>query len=157
MSGLIELGPLTEEIKVRGKTLTVGGLTVDDLIFLVQAFPQILDVMVEVRDDRLSSVKKLGPRIIAHIISCATGDRNDEAALRVAAKLPAGKQLEIFEKAFELTFEEGVDPFLDRLMRMATHTAKTVVGSESPSDDSLSASLVGDEPRKTRVPLRRAS
>jgi hypothetical protein len=156
MPGLLELGPMTVEVTVRGSSLTLWPLSVDDVIKLFSEFPQLVGLVTDNKSDRAGAVKDIGPLAIAKVIACSTGELNNPKAIEVAKNLGVGKTTEIVDKIMEITFEDGVGPFVERLVRRTSDvndlTNKTLDNQSSPQ---WSAALVGDEPRKPRARPRR--
>ncbi len=155
MSGLMELGPMTADVAVMGKALTLRPISTGQLIELFDKFPVLIELL---GGESKNAAKKAGPLAIAHVIATSTGDVNNPEAVKLASQLGVGKVAEIIDKIMEITFEDGTGPFIQRIKR-ATHNTKTLMNEDSSEESSVpwSASLTGDEPRKTRLPLRRVS
>ncbi len=157
MSGLLELGPMTEEISVMGGTLTIRPITTGELIALMSAFPVLIELLGGAKNGK-EAAALAGPVAIAHVIATASGEADNPEAVAVAERLGVGKVAEIIDKIMEITFEDGTAPFVERIKR-ATRNTKTLMSEDSSEESSVpwSASLTGDPPRPTRLPLRRVS
>lgn len=152
MAGLLDLGPLTEEVKVGAKSLTVSGLSAEDLFYLLNRFPDIRKLLNR-ENVTTESLVALAPNVIDEIIVCACGSRkvsdghhanNHAMALKTAHSLPAGVQADILSAVVRLTFPGGVGPFAERLAEFAstvTMTPKEVLIGKS---DAQSGELVTD-------------
>jgi hypothetical protein len=155
MSGLLELGPMTAEVVVMGKTLTLNPLSVDDIIALFGKFPELVKLM-QGTGDRAEAIKNIGSVAIGTVIACSTGELDNPEAIATARKISLGKSVEIIDKIIGITFEDGTGPFVERLNKMTGIILSSGV-SGTQSSEQWSASLVGDEPRKPRVKQARAS
>src|SRR4051812_22651848 len=73
--GLLDLGPLAEQVTVRGKPLDVYGISVDGLCYLIKNFPDFKLIM-EQKASELTAEKlfETGPKIAAMIISIGLTD-----------------------------------------------------------------------------------
>ena len=116
MPGILDIGPLSEEVKVGRSAVTVEGLTVDDIFHLVANFAEIRAIL----DKKISQVTpaalmKAAPRVLGTVITYGTGERGNDKAVAAAMKLPAAVQLKIITTIFDLTFPEGVGPFVREL------------------------------------------
>ncbi len=150
----MELGPMTEEILVMGGTLTIRPITVGQLIALFSRFPVLIELLGGQKSSDIVSIA--GTVALAHVIATATGDIDNPEAVERAEQLGVGKVAEIIDKIMEITFEDGVGPFVQRI-KTATRNTKILMSEDSSLESSVpwSASLTGDEPRQTRLPLRR--
>lgn len=119
MSGLIDLAPLTEEVVLGPgpkQRLTVSGLTVDDIFFLVRAFPEVKALLERrLKDITPERMMEAAPKTLATIVACATGERDNDKAVNAAQRLNADATLKILGVIFKLTFPEGVGPFVRSL------------------------------------------
>lgn len=122
MSGLLDIGDLTEEVPLgKNKSLSVSGLTADDLFFLIKTFPEI-KALLERRFSQITpqSLMDSTPVALATIIACGTGERENKTAIERARRLPAPTQLRIVNAIFDLTFPEGIGPFVEEMIRLRT-------------------------------------
>jgi len=156
MPGLLELGPMSAEIAVMGRSLTIYPLSVDDVITLFTEFPQLIQLLTDSKTDRASAIQSVGPLALGKVIACATHELKRPGAVEAAMRIGVGKQTEILDKVFEISFEDGIGPFVERLMRR-TSDINQLNSSGQPSSAPLSAALVGDEPRPLAAQLRRGN
>lgn len=166
--GLLDIGPLTEEVPLgKGKTLSVGGLSADDIFYLIDNFVEV-KALVERKLKTLSGKQLMqsAPKTIATIIACGTGERDDKKAVTAATKLPAAVQLKAINAILALTFPEGVGPFVEELwaLQRAFGTPPSTrapedetSASEKASPSTLSAALQMDALSNQRYRPRRAS
>jgi hypothetical protein len=156
MPGLLELGPMTAEVVVMGQPLTLNPLSVDDVIALFSEFPQLINMLVDGKAERANAIKVVGPLAIAKVICCSTGELGEPGALEVASALSLGATAAIIDKIMEITFEDGIGPFVAILAKRAGDINQ-LNSSATPSYAPLSGALVGDEPRPLAERLRRAN
>lgn len=159
MLSLLDIGPLTEEVTVRGKNITVYGLSPEDFFFLITSFPE-LRKMADVANAEAATLIQVAPRSIALAIAVATTDREAfattaeyKAALDetgpVAARLSIHHQLAIINAAIRLTFPDGVGPFVKELnvltnsINEASGRAVSVTASSKQSRSGFSTDSVG--------------
>ncbi len=156
MSGLMELGPMTVDITIMGKTLTIRPISTGQLILLFSRFPVLMEMLGGQKSEDSTGV--VGAVAIAHVIATATGEADNPEAIAVAEQLGVGKVTEMLDRILEITFEDGTEPFIERIKRV-TKSTKILMSEDSSAESSVpwSASLTGDAPRKTRLPLRRVS
>ena len=156
MSGLMELGPMTRDVEIMGSKLTLRPISTREIILLLSKFPQIAELF---GSDREVATIEIGPEALAHIVACSTGELHNPEAIEAATRLGLGKIMEILDVVMEITFEDGVDPFMVRVKKMlgvvSPLSAIADLGQESSTP--WSASLVGDEPRKPRLARARAN
>lgn len=163
MTSLLDIGPLTEDVEIRGITVTVQGLTAGHLVQLFNEFPdmrKLLDGTSEQVD-----LLALAPDVIARIIAIATGSANDKAVEAKAKTMGAAEQLSILVAVQRLSFPKGIAPFLDQVNQMMGSSMPTgPIADASPSGKSSiksralsSASLQTDIPAMVRGPAPRAN
>jgi hypothetical protein len=150
MNSLLDLGPLVEEVKIRGVKLTVRGLTAASLFKLFAEFPDMQQALAQMGTGS-SAMLELAPDLFAKVIAIATGSPEDEAIIAKARELGAADQIAILSVVQKLTFPQGFGPFVDqitRLMVMDTPTQSSAQGnlSHAPSN----AALQTDSPGLTR-------
>lgn len=169
MSGILDIGPLTEEIPLSNtKKLTVYGLKVEDIFWLYNEFQEIKAYL----DKRIGDLKpenlvKNSPKVIGAIIACGCGERAKPktfaSAAAVAAKWSVGIQLLVVTKVFTLTFPQGVLQFvedmraLEKAFKPSPQMTDPQEASEKASVSQLSAALQMDEASRQRYRPRRVN
>lgn len=165
MTGLLDLGPLTEDVKLGKYVLTVQGLTVEDIFYLSNTFPEVRALLsgqaVKLTPKQLMDN---APKALGAIIAASTGERGNKEAIARAARLTAAAQLRIIKTIFTLTFPEGVGPFVKELWDLqnsfAVDTPKApqdqTEDSTIPSAAVVSAQLNMDSAAQKRFRPRRA-
>src|SRR5712671_4551033 len=117
MSGLMELGPMTRDVEVMGSKLTLRPISTREIILLLSKFPQIAELLDGTKDRSVTSIE-IGPEALAHLVACSTGELEVPGAVEAAMRLGLGKTMEILDNVIEITFEDGVVPFMKRIKRM---------------------------------------
>lgn len=167
--GLIDIGPLTEDVVLgKGKSVAVGGLSAEDIFYLLNNFSEVR-ALLEKKVHTLTAKQLMNstPKTIATIIACGTGERDDKKAVGLALKLPAAAQLKLINKILELTFPDGVGPFVEEMWRLqrafmarvdsSSTQSPSPLGSSKPSASTLSAALQMDEVSLQRYRPRRVN
>lgn len=161
MASLLDIGPLTETVTVRGVELTVQGITAAHLFRLFAKYPEMRKVM-EGDDNTSTALTQLLPDAIATIIAVATGSPNDPASEDKARTLGAADQITIVSAALRLTFPQGFGPFVSQITELMKGVQLPASlngssGSAMPSHPQFSAALQTDTPGMMRGTQRRAN
>jgi len=168
MASLLDIGPLTEEVEVRGVTLTVQGLTAGHLFQLFSEFPSMRK-MIEARSGSPQEIMlTLAPELIAKIIAMATGMPHNREAEAKAMSMGASDQLEIISAVQRMSFRDGIAPFVDRVTALllpvvaAANKSPAMVSRDSSNSTTKSpapfnASLQTDTPAGMRGHSRRVN
>lgn len=154
MSSLLDLGPLTEEVEIRGVKLTVQGLTASHLFRLFAQFPDMQKAL-EQMGNAGSVMLEIAPDLVAKVIAIATGSSGDLAIEEKAKLLGASDQLAILGAVQRLSFPQGFGPFVEQASKLmgTADTMNLPPGSEKPGSNSRepsSAALQTDSPGMTR-------
>lgn len=146
MVSLLDVGPLTDTVKVRGKDVTTYPITPAGLFYLIRQSEEIrllLDGRAsEIQPDRLMT---MGPDNIALVVGVgAVAPEEDdwlkkvEDSAKVAKTLSATEQLSAIVSIFKMTFPEGVGPFVDALRALTEGLDAAVKeGAGSASENRL--------------------
>ena len=165
MTTLLDIGPLTEEVEIRGVKLTVHGLSAGHLFQLFNDFPDMRKLLDKKEGDPKEIFMSLAPELIAKMIAMATGSPHDKQAEMKAMALGAGDQLAIMLAMQRLSFPNGIGPFVDGVTKLMTSTSEGLptiplpISSNSTTDSPVrfSASLQTDTPGMMRGHQRRAN
>jgi hypothetical protein len=146
MSSLLDLGPLTEDVEVRGVKLSVRGLTAANLFRLFAEFPKMQEALAEMGTTS-SAILELAPDLFAKIIAIATGSPDDEAVVAKAKELGAADQMAILSAVGRLSFPQGLGPFVEQITRlMVPDTPSQPSGPGNSSPAPSNAALQTDSP-----------
>jgi hypothetical protein len=162
MSSLLDLGPLIEEVEIRGVKLTVRGLSFGDVFKLFSEIPNVQQLVADLGSPQ-SVMLNIAPEMFAKIIAMATGSPDDKAVEERAAALAAWEQVQIMSAVQRLSFREGFVPFVNQMtMLMGTSTitatpSGTTSAQGNSSHDSSSGELQTDSPGMTRGTSPRAN
>ena len=158
MPGLLDIGPLTEDVSVGKQKVTVYGLTADDIFYLIANFVEIkalLEKKLATLDPQ--TLMDNAPTTIASIIACSTHERGNQEAIAKAAGLPVGHQLQLLNAMFRLTFPQGAGPFVKELEELQVSFSGPTEGSATVSPSTVSASLQMDKASEMRYRPRRVN
>lgn len=142
MTSLLDIGPLTEEVSVGGKSVTVYGVTPEGFFYLLHKFPLLAEMFSGGQKNiDPDSLRVVAPESIAYVLAVATTSRSFmsqkdwlaivESTANVAMNLPAHYQMAIFHAAIRLTFPDGIGPFMEAVDRLA-ESINRVSGQEVP-------------------------
>lgn len=116
MPGLLDIAPSTKTVTVQGQPVAVHGLSAEGIAYILARFSVARELFAG-RDVNLDAdaIAKLAPEAVNAIIAAGTGYPNNPEAEAVAAKLPAGTQLDLLAAIVEVTMPGGVGPFVEKL------------------------------------------
>jgi hypothetical protein len=116
MVSLLDIADQQKTVTIRGKDVAVFGISAQDIVYLFGKFPELRLLMSGKQADLTpETLLKLAPGAVAAAIAAGTGSAGDEQAEAVAARLGLGEQLDLLAAIFELTFPQGVGPFVAKL------------------------------------------
>lgn len=122
MVSLIDLGPLREEVELRGQMLEVKGLSADFIFKLLTASAELRMLLAEKKVDveNVMSLIDQAPVAVAECIACATDKQGDPETIAFAlTQLSAGESALLVSPIMRLTFPQGVKSFMDGLSALA--------------------------------------
>ncbi|HZT26497.1 MAG TPA: hypothetical protein VFA57_12395 [Pseudolabrys sp.] len=116
MVSLLDIADQQKTVTIRGKDVAVFGISAQDIVYLFRKFPELRLLMSGKQADLTpETLLELAPGAVAAAIAAGTGSAGDEQAEAVAARLGLGEQLDLLAAIFELTFPQGVGPFVAKL------------------------------------------
>lgn len=160
---IFDIGDLSDTVKIRGHSVSVRGLSLSDILRLFVKYPSIYEMFSRSRetpiDDDSSAFRRRlteeAPNAVYELMGVATGVEEDkiDESIALFAKLPASSQLTLFTKIYDLTFEDGIGPFVDqilavqsRMMMAATSDAQSQPASQKSSPSVSPGALQLDIP-----------
>lgn len=140
MTSLLDIGPLTKTVPIRGKDIEVSGITALSLFELLRDIPELRKVVAEKTIDpaEVTALVSSIPVALGGVIAAATGHFGDKKHIEAALKLSAGEQQMLLSAALELTFPQGVKSFVDGLLALVPRDAlgwDQATKSQEPSSD----------------------
>lgn len=152
MTSLLDIGPLTEQVPVNGKEVTVYGVTPEGFFYLLDKFPALQKMMSGDGVD-VDKLREVAPTSIAYAIAVATTDRSQykvsaqwlidvQRAADVAMNISAHYQMALFQAALRLTFPDGIGPFMKAVEGLASSISR-VSGKTVPATTSSKQSRSG--------------
>src|SRR5262245_38834716 len=128
MSGLLDVGPLTDEVTIRGTPVTCYGVSAGGLFYLINHYPEIRQIMEKkVTNLDVNDLLEKAQSAISAVIAIGTTDPEQytantkewkaavEKGIPRANSLGVSDQLAAVSAIFKLTFPEGTGPFVERL------------------------------------------
>ena len=116
MVSLLDIADQQKTVTIRDKDVAVFGISAQDIVYLFGKFPELRLLMSGKQADLTpETLLKLAPGAVAAAIAAGTGSAGDENAEAVAARLGLGEQLDLLAAIFDLTFPQGVGPFVAKL------------------------------------------
>jgi hypothetical protein len=116
MVSLLDIADQQKTVTIRDKDVAVFGISAKDIVYLFGKFPELRLLMSGKQTDLTpETLLKLAPGAVAAAIAAGTGSAGDEQAEAVAARLGLGEQLDLLAAIFDLTFPQGVGPFVAKL------------------------------------------
>ena len=121
MVSLLDIGPPTRKVPIRGHDIEVSGITALGVFDLLRDIPELRKVVAEkaMDSDEIVNLISSIPIAIGKIIAAATGHTGDPDHIQAAVRLSAGEQQELLSAIIELTFPRGVKSFVDGLLALA--------------------------------------
>lgn len=116
MPSLMDIGPSTEVVKVRGVEIEVLGISAEGLLGLFGRFPELRKLIGGFGN--MDEIFKVGGPLIAAIIAAGTGSAGNKEAEKKAASLSLGDQAALFRAVWKATFPNGLTDLLEFLGEM---------------------------------------
>jgi len=133
MASLLDIGPLTEDVEIRGTKLTVQGLTAGHLFQLFAEFPEMRKLLQMGEGSPQEVMLQLAPDLIAKIIAIATGTPGNSEVEAKAKTMGASDQLAVIAAVQRLSFPDGLGPFVERVTQLMGSAVATLPGAVLPN------------------------
>lgn len=149
MVSIVDLGPATSPVTLRGQTIMVNGVSALSVAMILQQFPELRRVIAnkEFKGDIMTYLIETAPRIVGAIIAAGTGHPGDEAVTAAGMALPAGEQYLLLTPIFTLTFPQGVRSFVDGLIAVAQSSDVRGWAPATKSPDKSPSASATDTPQ----------
>jgi hypothetical protein len=120
MTGLRDIAPISERVKIRDFELEIRGIDIGGIAYVLQRFPELRKSFGDPAGPELNAeaIVGLGRDVVGVVIACAAGEQGDEAAEKGAAALALGEQVDVIEVILRLTAPGGVIPFVEKVSAM---------------------------------------
>jgi hypothetical protein len=161
MVSLLDIGPLTKKVPIRGQQIEVKGISALAVFTLLSDIPELRKVVAEKGMDPAEVMSLIGsiPQAIGKIIAAATGHLGDADHIQAAINLTAGEQQELLSAIIELTFPRGLKSFIDGLLALVPPGAlgwdqatKSPAPSKDASQQDTTSETAGDTPQGNSPP-----
>ena len=117
MVGLVDIAPITSSVSIRGKDISITGVSARGIASLLARFPELRALMTG-REVALEDLLKLGGDVIAAIIAAGTGASGDVDAEKAADNLTLEEQADLLAAIVELTLPRGLSPLVEKMSRL---------------------------------------
>ena len=117
MVGLFDIAPITSSVSIRGKDISITGVSARGIASLLARFPELRALMTG-REVALEDLLKLGGDVIAAIIATGTGAPGDVDAEKAADNLTLEEQADLLAAIVELTLPRGLSPLVEKMSRL---------------------------------------
>jgi hypothetical protein len=117
MVGLIDIVPVDEKVVVRGKPVSVSGVSVEGIGRLLFRFPE-LRKMAETGKWNADELLTLSDDIVCAILAAGTGMPGNVQAEAGAMNLSIGEKAALLSAIIRVTMPQGVGPFTEALTEM---------------------------------------
>jgi hypothetical protein len=120
LASLLDIGPLTASVTVRGQNINVVGIGADTMVQLLSKYPDLQKYMSGTSDVDTAKLIGVVPDIADAIILSGTGLKDDdEKAIGIVKSLTIGEKMIVLEPIMMMTFPKGFPAFTEALERMA--------------------------------------
>jgi hypothetical protein len=127
MIGLLDIAPVAETVSIRGKDVSVNGLSLTDIRDLLVAFPSAASLFAN--GVNAGTLMASAPDLVASAICLAIGLEGKAEELQAVKKLPAGDQVKLLNVVIRLSAPDGIGPFVELIANLAS-------GAETLGDQS---------------------
>lgn len=135
MASIMDIGPLSASVTLRGKAIDVTGIGADALVLLLDLFPDMYKALGMRKEMDASDFIKLGPDIVCAVIAVGTGmDVKKESVDQIRSlRLTIGEQMETLSPILRMTFPQGFHPFVDALSEVVEGAGQAGLSGKAPA------------------------
>ena len=125
MADLLDIAPSTasEAVWIDGQRLSVRGLSVDAIAYLVAKFPDLRS-LANGSDDLLPRLTRFCGQAVGPIIAAGCGHLGEETYEQHAARLALMHQAKLLKAILGLTFPNGIGSFAEDLTSLIGATGE---------------------------------
>lgn len=159
MSSLLDIAPSARQITIREKTITVKGISAQGVVYLLNRFPIVRQIMTghKIEDLSVETFMVIAPDAVNAAIACGFGFvgtdlEEQEKAEEIAASFSIDEQVHALTEIMEVTLPRGVGPFVEmiraltkkaeelgkaaatRLAEQSSGVSQTATASTAPGD-----------------------
>lgn len=142
MVSLVDIGPLTKMVPIRGNEVQVRGVSALMIFDLLTKSNELRLIFAQraIDADVVAALIQQAPEAVAEIIAAATGKQGDPATIAFAlTELGAGETALFLNPIIELTFPQGIQSFVDGLADLARKAGGRGWGAGTKSPEQSSA------------------
>jgi hypothetical protein len=168
MTSLLDIGPLKREIPLGDKSVSVQGISPEGFFYLLAKFPLLQNIFTSgSKNLDMATLQTVAPDCISFVLATACTDRSEFATLRewteaiekgarIVISFSAHHQVLLFQAALDLTFPDGVGPFMAAVESLGT-SVRRANGQTAPATTSSKRSRSGFSKDSPGLRLGRAA
>jgi hypothetical protein len=119
MVSLVDIGPATSSVTIRGKDVEVIGMTAEHIVKLFIKVPELRRLVTGKADeDVMTTLFNTFPHLLGQITAACVGGMDNPQVIEAASNLSLGEQWMLIEASMKITFPQGVGNFLDGLLAL---------------------------------------
>ncbi len=106
-------------VPVRGKDVEVRGVSLGDIAYLIQHYPEVKDLFAG--KDVTFTVDTLlqrGPELVCGVLACGLGVSGNEKGMAIIRDLSLEEQADLLDAILKETFKGGLGPFVEKVTAM---------------------------------------
>lgn len=163
MVSLVDIGPLRDEVDLRGKKVETRGVSASTIFMLLSNSDELRRIFAgrEINGEMLVTLVEQAPLAVAEIIAAGTGKAGDAPTIDFAFReLAAGESYDLLKSILGMTFPRGVQSFVEELTALArkaeergwARVTRSPVQSSAASGQDTTSTDAGATPRDSSQP-----
>jgi hypothetical protein len=133
MASIMDIGPLSASVTLRGVELQLTGIGSDAIVVLLNMFPDLHKAIGMRKELTAEDFMKLGPDIVASVIAVATGYEINDAVIAKIKSFTVGEQMMLLMPILKMTFPQGFGPFVEALTEAVEGAAAAEPSGKAPA------------------------
>jgi len=162
-TSLLDIGDLTEQVKIGKATITMKGLNAGEIFDFLIRYPVLREVLDKKKNDKEKQVTQetllaTAPQAVYEAVAMCDVNLPRDALDRIPPKilvkaarrvqtLAISDQLRAINMCFDLTFTDGVGPFVDAWVRLMGRFEQLQTGADQAM---MEAASVGSSPAQSQ-------
>lgn len=127
MVSLIDIGPLRDQVSLRGQSVETRGVSAFVIFQLLSKSDELRRMFAgkDLVGDLLTNLANQAPLTVAELIAAGVGKQEDGPTIEFAMReLSAGETYDLLKSILGMTFPRGVQSFIDELTALAREGEK---------------------------------
>lgn len=144
MVSLVDIGPLRDEVEIRGQKVETRGASASIIFQLLTDSDELRRVFAgrSLDGDLLMNLINQAPIAVAELIAAGTGKQGDGKTVEFALhELSAGESYDLVKSILAMTFPRGVQSFVEELTALARRAEERgwVQGTKLPAQSNAAS------------------